>query len=531
MWIRAIGIAILVGLFVSIPRTAAFAAQLQAQTENGVVEGVTELATGVTAFKGIPFATPPVGDLRWRAPLPAQKWDGVRKADRYGAPCVQNIIRALPGTSEIEMDERTRLPAPPSEDCLSLNVWTAAKSPGERRPVMVWIHGGGLTAGTPAAPRSDGAALAAKGVVLVSMNYRLGIFGFFAHPELTRESDHQASGNYGFLDQLAALHWVKNNIRAFGGDPDNVTVFGESAGSWSVNVLVASPLSKGLFHRAIGQSGGFLTGMRSLLPTQMVPLSEGEQIGVKLAQNAGVQSIRALRAKSAAEIMKATEANLAEIRFGAVLDGWVLPDSPERIFARGEQNDVPTLIGSNDDEGAAFARQPTTADAWRGQASKMFGDQATEFLKLYPGATDSEAEKSSRTFFGDGTFAVQMRSWARAQARTGKAPVYLYWFDRVSPDAGCRCATHASEIPYVFNTVPTSRRPFQDADRMLADTMSSYWVNFAKGGNPNGPGLPQWPAYSQSTDRVFMLGDRIEPRVSPHKTALDFIESFFAKHE
>jgi para-nitrobenzyl esterase len=495
------------------------------------VEGVTDPTTGVTSFKGIPFAAPPVGELRWRPPLPARKWNGIRKADRYSAPCMQNAIAALPGTTAIEMDERTRLPAPASEDCLYLNVWTAAKSSAERRPVMVWVHGGGLTGGTPVAPRSVGAALAAKGVVLVSMNYRLGIFGFFAHPELTGESDHHASGNYGFLDQLAALQWVKNNIRAFGGDPDNVTVFGESAGSWSVNVLVASPLSKGLFHRAIGESGGFLTGMRSLQPTQMAPLAEAEQTGVRLAQNAGVQSIRALRAKSADEIMKAAGASSPEIRFGAVLDGWILPDTPERIFARREQNDVPTLIGSNDDEGAAFARQPTTAEAWRTQARKMFGDQTTEFLKLYPAATNQEAEKSAKTFFGDGTFALQMRSWARLQNRTGKAPVYLYWFGRVSPDAQCLCATHASEIPYVFNTIPESRRPFQEPDRKLAETMSSYWVNFAKTGNPNGPGLPKWPTYSPSADRVFMLGDRIEPRVSPHKAALDFMEAFFAKHD
>ena len=511
-------------LLIAIVPNHIFAAERQVRTEAGVVEGVTDSSSGVTGFKGIPYAAPPVGNLRWQPPAPVRRWEGVRKADKYAAPCMQIPITALTGVSALELNERVRLPAAPSEDCLTLNVWSPAKSSSDRLPVMFWIHGGGLYAGSPGVPRTEGGALAAKGVVLVSVNYRLGVFGFLAHPELTRESDHRSSGNYGLLDQLAALRWVSKNIAAFGGDPNNVTIFGESAGAWSVNVLVASPIAKGLFRRAIGQSGALFAGSRQVLSGQLRPLAEAEQAGLKFALALGAKSLSELRSKSADEILKAPGSQDSR---GVTIDGWLLPDSPERIFETGRQNDVPILIGSNDDEGAAFGQAVPSVEAWRRRASELFGGKAGDFLKLYPASTDEEARKSSTTFFGDAAFGLQMRRWARLQSRTGKSPAYLYSFNRASPDAECRCATHASEIVYVFRTVFSSARPFQNVDRQVSDAISSYWVNFAKTGNPNGTGLPQWPVYSPKNDVVLVLGDQIAAKPVPHKPALDFLEEFF----
>jgi para-nitrobenzyl esterase len=499
------------------------------RVEGGLISGVTDVKSGVTAFKGVPFAAPPTGDLRWRPPAAVKSWEGVRQSDKYSAPCLQT---AFPGGSP-ELDEVLRLPGTPNEDCLYLNVWSAAKSASERRPVMVWIHGGALVIGSPAVLATDGAALAKKGVVLVSINYRLGAFGFLAHPELTKESAHHSSGNYGLLDQLAALRWVQKNIAQFGGDPGNVTIFGESAGSWSVNLLVASPLGKGLFHRAIGESGALLVGVGSepALSANSRALAEAEQGGVALAKRLGVQTLSALRAKTGEEILKATAApgNAAGAGFGATVDGWVVPERPDRIFEAGRQNDVPILVGSNDNEGALLFAQSVQAAAARDQAARTYGSRADAFLKLYPAGTDEEARASAMQYMGDTLFGLQMRTWARLQRKTGKAPAYLYWFDRVPPDSACKCATHASEIVYAFNNVPLSTRPFQDADRKLADTMSSYWVNFATKGNPNGPGLPTWPVYDEQRDTLMALGDRVEPRPVPHKAALDFLEEHFRR--
>jgi para-nitrobenzyl esterase len=442
---------------------------------------------------------------------------------------LQNAIATPPGASEIS--EILRLPGSPSEDCLYLNVWTAAKSANERRPVMVWIHGGALVIGSPAVVATDGSELAKKGIVLVSVNYRLGALGFLAHPELTKESAHHSSGNYGFLDQLAALQWVQKNIAAFGGDAKNVTIFGESAGSWSVNLLVGSPLGKGLFHRAIGESGGFLVGVRSINPVNGGNLAEAEQTGVKFAQSVGARSLAELRAKPADEILKAATSaqNPVDARFGMNVDGWVLPDSLGRIFAGGRQNDVPVLIGSNADEGDLFTPPSVKAESWRERASRLYGARAGDFLKEYPASTDDEARQSGAAYFGDVNFGLQMRTWARLQKRTGKSPVYLYLFDRVAPDAQCRCATHGSEIVYAFHNIGLSARPFQDADRSVSDVMASYWVNFARSGDPNGAGLPKWPAYTEQSDTLLALGDRVESRVVPRKAALDFIEAVFSQ--
>jgi para-nitrobenzyl esterase len=478
------------------------------RTESGIVSGAPGVKSDVRVYKGIPYAAPPVGDLRWRAPKAPAKWDGVRKADQFSATCMQ-----APYPENSPYHEAAQ---PVSEDCLYLNVWTGAKSAKEGRPVMVWIHGGALTRGSGSTSIYDGEELAKKGVVLVTINYRLGIFGFFAHPELTRESDRNSSGNYGILDQIAALEWVQKNIAAFGGDPKRVTIFGESAGSWSVNALVATPLAKGLFQRAIGESGANF----GKIPT----LAEAEQNGLRIAKNLGADSISALRAKSASDLMKV---NPGGARMN--VDGWMLPEQVYAIFASGKQNDVPTLIGSNADEGTAFTPANVKADGFKTQAKTRFGDLADDYLKVYPANSDEQAHTSAASAMRDQTFGWEMRTWARLQAKTGKSKVFMYYFSRVPPDPfGKRLgAYHASEIRYVFDNLQNT--PAEDIDRTLAETMSSYWVNFATKGDPNGKGLPKWPVYTEKSDLAMGLGDHVERTEVPNKPALDFLDTYFQR--
>ncbi len=488
-----------------------FAIDDPVHVENGSLSGETGSSPGVRVYKGVPFAAPPVGDLRWKAPKPAGHWQGVRQATTFGAACYQT---PYPRQSIYYLE-----PEPMSEDCLYLNVWTAAKSGKEHRPVMVWIHGGGLTRGSGAVPFYDGDALAKKGVVLVTVNYRLGIFGFFAHPELTKESDRNASGNYALLDQIAALEWVHKNIAAFGGDPNRVTIFGESAGSWSVNYLMATPLARGLFQRVIGESGGAFGVMKTL--------KEAEETGKKFAVSHGADSLAALRAKPAEELLKASSAS----SFPPNVDGWLLPEDVYSVFAQGKQIDVPLIAGSNADEGKSLAPWPSsgTPASFIEQARARFGDKAGEFLKLYPAASSDEAKASHYASFRDFSFGWQMRTWARLQSKTGKAKAFLYYFDRVppGPDSGRYGAFHASEIAYVFeNLLPP--RPWEDADRKLAGELSTYWVNFAATGDPNRKGLPKWPAYQESSDIALELGDKVEPLPALHKAQLDFLDEYFA---
>jgi len=478
----------------------------EVRTESGLLEGVPGTNPQITVYKGVPYATPPVGDLRWKAPKSAAKWDGVRKADHFAATCMQTNYAE--GSPYHHADE------PVGEDCLYLNVWTGAKSAKEHRPVMVWIHGGALTRGSGSLPNYDGEALAKKGVVLVTINYRLGIFGFFAHPELTKESDTHSSGEYGILDQIQALQWVHNNIEAFGGDPKRVTIFGESAGSWSINTLTATPLAKGLFQRAIGESGAFFAS----LPT----LADAEKVGERIAKQQNATSIADLRAKPAADLMK-INGELARPN----VDGWMLPDQVFAIFAAGKQNDVPTLIGSNADEGTAFTPASVKAENFKRTAENRFKDQAAAYLKLYPAGSDEQAHDSQAQSMRDQTFGWEMRTWARMQTKSGKGKVYIYYFSRVPPGPfGAKLgAYHASEISYAFNNVNSTA----DADLKLGDTMSSYWVNFATGGDPNGKNVPKWPAYTVKSDLAMGLGERVAPTEVPHKDALDFLDTWFAK--
>jgi para-nitrobenzyl esterase len=473
---------------------AAYAADsLRVKTDSGMVEGTLTNGEQVRAFKGIPFAAPPVGDLRWQPPQPAAKWKGVRPAKDFGAHCIQSA-----GYSDMVFHD-----SGPSEDCLTLNVWAPAKTKGSSLPVMVWIYGGGFVSGGTSENRQDGQFLARRNVVVVSMNYRLGIFGFFAHPELTAESAHHASGNYGLLDQAAALAWVQRNIAAFGGDPNNVTIFGESAGSMSVSAQMASPLARGLFAKAIGESGGALYNSG----TGASPREIAEQRSVAFAQSAfGTSTLADLRKLSADDIVRAATAKTTPPppRFWPDVDGYFLPDSVPNIYAAGNQAHVPLLAGWNADETRGqvlLAKIKTTAASFAATAQSEFGNNAQRFLAVYPATTDDEAVISAGDFASDRFISYSTWRWLEAQVATGKAPVFRYRFDLGSPgDKNHQTllgAFHSDDIEYVFGTLDS--RPgavWRPEDRKLSELMGTYWTNFARTGDPNGVGLPQWPVYS-----------------------------------
>ena len=462
----------------------------QVTTDAGVVEGTTQ--SHIHIYKGIPFAAPPIGSLRWKEPQPVASWKGTLAATKFGARCMQGPIY-----SDMVFRDNG-----PSEDCLYLNVWTPADSAEAHLPVMVWIYGGGFQAGAVSEPRQDGENLAKKGVVVVSFNYRLSIFGFLAHPDLTKESEHHASGNYGLLDQVAALEWVHRNIAAFGGDPQNVTIFGESAGSFSVSGLVASPLGKDLFERAIGESG-------SMLPSPGRPevtLTKAEAAGQDFGKSLGADSIAAMRAMPAEKLLQATLK--AHAFFWTDIDGYFLPESAAAIYGSGKQNHVPLLAGWNaNEEGIGGGKPPATVKSWTARAHAMYGDKADEFLKLFPASDDAEARKSADAFAADMFIALGTWEWIQAQQATG-SPVYRYHFEQAPPikDGPSRGAYHSAEIEYVFEALPSKDYPWRPEDMKLSDMMSSYWTNFAKSGDPSGPGLPKWPAYSTETkDQVMHL--------------------------
>ena len=483
------------------------------KVEGGTISGMASSDGAVQIFKGIPFAAPPVGDLRWKEPQPVVPWTGIRKCDAFGASPMQNSPAPFGPWSEEYLIPKE----PISEDCLTLNVWTPAKSPDEKLPVIVWIYGGGFTSGGSACAIYDGTATARKGVVFVSANYRVGLFGFFAHPELSAESPRKASGNYGLMDQVAALRWVQKNIAAFGGDPANVTIAGQSAGSMSVNALVASPLCKGIIHRAIAESGaGFLTG-----PTGAITLKQAEEAGVKTAQSVNATSLAVLRALPAAELMKATRGFSRPI-----IDGYVLPAGIAETFVANNHNDVPVLTGWNEDDAVIFGK-PKTADEFKEQAKQQYGDDATVFLKHYPASSDDEAFSSQVKFSRDQVFGTQNYTWANVQGEKGKSKIYVYRFTRKLPATGEYArygAFHTGEVAYAYDNLDFVKRcPWEPVDRKLATTMSSYWVNFARTGDPNGKGLPEWPAYTPGSHEVMILAETCEAKPLPDKAALDFL--------
>lgn len=494
----------LASLILTLPATAI---QDPVKTDKGAVSGTPGKNPEVRVYKGIPYAKPPVGDLRWKKPQAADTWTGVKQATEFGASCMQTPYpENSPYYSKL---------GPVGEDCLYLNVWTAAKTAKEKRPVMVWIHGGGYTRGSGSTPTYDGGMLAEKGAVVVTVNYRLGIFGFFAHPELTKESDVHSSGNYGLLDMVAALQWVHENIAAFGGDPKRVTIFGESAGSSAVNYLMASPLAKGLFERVIGESGANFG--------RNATLAEQEKEGTRVGEKIGAPTLASLRAKSAAELQNVQGA------FRPSVDGWFLPEEVSAIFQQHKQSDVPVIAGYNHDESRTLQPWPASANlnTFLDQTHKRFGDFSNEFLKLYPATSDQQAAEAHYTSTRDQGMGWEMRTWVREQTKSGKAPAYLYFFTRVppGPNADKYRAYHASEIQYVFGNL-NPNRPWEDTDRKVSEAMSSYWVNFATTGNPNGKGLLKWPSYEAKSDPSMVFGDSIEIQHDVNKAGLDFFDRF-----
>lgn len=519
---RSIGLAATFSLVAS----SAFAANpLIVKTDDGQVQGTMANAQ-VRAFRGIPYAAPPVGDLRWREPQPTTPWKGVRQATDFGSRCFQTS--AFPDMTYHDPGE--------SEDCLTLNVWAPADAKPGKLPVMVWIYGGGYTAGTTSEARQNGEFLAKRGVIVVSMNYRLGILGFYAHPELTAESPHHASGNYGLMDQNAALQWVHRNIAAFGGDPGNVTVFGESAGSFSVSAQMASPLSKGLIHKAIGESGGAFSsnslGFDSLEVTQARD--------AKFAEAAfGTSDLAKLRKVSPADLIKAAVAKTPPApRFGPDVDGYFLPDSVPNIYAAGKQAHIPLLAGWNAGEMqglVVMAKEKVTADTFKAQAQKDFGDNSEKFLAVYSAATDEQAVQSAIDLAGDRFIAHSTWLWLEAHVKTGQSPTYRYLFSLGSPGDKFHPASigafHSDDIEYVFGTLDA--RPeavWRPEDRKLSDQMGQYWTNFAKTGNPNGAGLPEWPVYAPEKFTYMQLDSTSEAKSDTYRERHLFLVTAADKH-
>jgi para-nitrobenzyl esterase len=478
-------------------------------TNAGKISGSVSAGGDVRIFRGIPFAAPPVRDLRWKEPQPVAPWQGVKECTTFSASPMQ------PKPDEFGVYTREFLiPYQPiNEDCLYLNVWTAAKSSAEKRAVLVYIYGGGFGSGGAAVPIYDGEAMAKKGIIFVVINYRVGIFGFFAHPELTKESGHNASGNYGLMDQLAALKWVKQNIAAFGGDPGNVTIAGQSAGSMSVNCLVASPLGKGLFQRAIAESGAsFLSG-----PFGGTTLQAAEKNGIKAAQSLNATTIAELRKIPATDLV-------GKFAGSPIIDGYVLPVSIAQIFASNKENSVPLLTGWNEDD--AFVGKLKNAEEYKKQITDQYKDKAAEFLNYYPAGTDAQAARSQINISRDQIFGVQNYTWANVQSSKGKAKVYVYRFTRRLPataDFVKYGAFHTGEVAYAYDNLKFLNRPWEPVDQQLATTISGYWANFAKTGNPNGAGLPNWPAYNTRNNQVMILGEKPAALALPDKAALDFM--------
>ncbi|MFT3948056.1 MAG: carboxylesterase family protein [Agriterribacter sp.] len=457
---------------------------LQVKIKDGMLEGVS--ASGIKIFKGIPFAQPPVGDLRWREPQPVKPWSGIRKADKFGLRAMQ-----LPLFSDMNFRSDGV-----SEDCLYLNVWTPSKKAGDALPVLVYFYGGGLMAGDGSEYRYDGESMARRGIVTVTVNYRLSVFGFFSHPELTRESPHKASGNYGFLDQATALKWVQENISAFGGDPKRITIAGESAGSYSVSAQMASPLSRDIIAGAIGESG-------SLLGKSMPALAEAEQQGKQFADSLGVKTLAELRKLPAEQVLKATK----KLRFGGgvIVDGYFFPKSPIDIYLSKQQSKVPLLVGWNSEEsnwqGILGKEEPTKVNFTKA-VQQLYGAKAGEVLKLYNPATDEEVKTvatdlASDRFIGFGTW-----RWSDMHATTGAGKVYRYYYERPrpatreNPDAPAAAgAVHSAEIEYAMGNLGTNRVfDWQPEDFLVSEILQSYFEHFIKTGNPNGLGVPEWNA-------------------------------------
>lgn len=480
------------------------------EVTGGSIQGLKE--NSLMIFKGIPFAAPPVGELRWKAPQPVEPWKNIKKTQEFAASPYQF----------------GNPPAGKSEDCLYLNVWTPAQSAKEKLPVLVWIYGGGFSMGSTAEPVCTGEHLAQKGVIVVSIAYRVGKLGFLAHPELSSENPQRVSGNYGLLDQIAGLEWVQDNIAAFGGDPDKVTIFGESAGGISVSMLCASPLAKGLFRGAISQSGGSFGPTReTTYPGEnMKTLQDEEESGRDFLKKAKVSSIAELRK------LKVEELPLEPGMGGAWpnVDGYVIPDNQYRLYQEGKYNDVDVLIGYNSDECAFFLNSKTPEEHIK-RVQLRYGPFADTLLSAYP-VGENTVPKSARDLTSAAAFGWHSWTWARLQAKTGSSNVFLYYFDQHpdypedSPMYGYG-SPHGSEIPYVFMTLDKENPNITAADIQLSETMSSYWVNFAKYGHPNTEDFPQWPEFTTNNQELMYLN--AEPHASPvpDENNMKLLDSYF----
>lgn len=482
------------------------------EIENGLLSGIIE--EKVSVFKGIPYAAPPIGDQRWRPPQPADNWNGTYDANKFGPACMQ-IPPPEGSFYQVEF-----YPEPVGEDCLYLNVWTGAQSPDEQRPVMVWIHGGAFSQGSGSMPTFNGRAFAQKGVVLVTLNYRLGIFGLFAHPELTKESKYKTSGNYGLLDQVAALNWIQKNILSFGGDPHNVTIFGQSSGAGNINKLLASPLTAGLFHRAILQSGSAYTF------GQTTPLQQMEERGEEFVKEHHIRSLEELRNWPADTLLERSRG----VSFSPNIDGWLLPEETWTVFAKGRQHPVPILAGSTADEGNTFFGPQLDAEIFKNIIRQSYGDAADDFLGLYDHQTDAEARESYNKWWSH-RLAWGAHTLAKIHSETAGTDTYLYYFNQAPPgrNSDRYGVFHSAEIAYVFQTLDAVGRPWTEADRMLADKIAAYWVNFAFGGDPNSRDLPDWPEYDPESRVVLELGEKIGLRTILGSEILDFYNQRFKK--
>ncbi len=480
------------------------------KVNEGLLQGTVE--NGLTVFKGIPFAAPPVGELRWQAPQPPAKWEGVKQAIQFAPAPVQF----------------GNPPSGKSEDCLYLNIWTPVKSPKEKLPVLVWIYGGGFSMGSTSEPVYSGEKLAQKGVVFVSMAYRVGALGFLAHPELSAENPNGVSGNYGLLDQIAGLQWIQKNIAAFGGNPDNVTIFGESAGGISVSMLCASPLAKGLFHGAISQSGGSFGPTRpTTYPGEnMKTLKQAESDGTEYLKKTGVASIAELRKVDAEKLPGGFGMGNA----WPIVDGYVIPDDQYRLYEEGKYNDVPVLIGYNSDEGASFSREKDTKEFIAGVKTR-YGKFADDLLNAYP-VGKTTIPKTARDLSRDAAFGWQTWIWARLQSQTGKSKVYYYYFDQHpdypedSPRFGYG-SPHGQEVAYVFQHLDSSNADIMKTDLEISDAMATYWTNFAKYGDPNGEGMPEWPAFSDENPQVMHFNQTPHIGPVPSEESVKVLDSYF----
>ena len=482
------------------------------------------------SFLGIPFAAQPTGNLRWKPPQPVERWQGIRSASKFSPACPQQ-----PSSWWSEMAGIDQLET--SEDCLYLNVWTTNSSVEQKQPVMVWIHGGGNVEGSSHIPLI-GPALARKGVVVVSLDYRLGVLGYLAHPALTAESTHDSSGNYGLLDQIAALQWVQKNIGVFGGDAGSITVFGESSGAEDVCHLLASPLSKGLIHRAILESGVCLDSLYSALRKPQNYYRNhgpGEELGMRLTAALGIandqNALERLRAIPVDKLLKAPQ-DLESADFGVIADGWIVPSQPAVTFAKGRQARVPVLVGSNADETTVFGKsnplasensRPKTVAEYRKWLTREFGEFADEVWKEYPANSDAETQTVFVRLQTDYEFGFGAYRLARISTQYGQ-PAYLYYFSYVGrgPFAALG-AFHSEEMMFVGDTYWKSWKP-DDSDKKLAALMGDYWTQFAKTGNPNRTGLPEWPRYDEKSERCLEFGNELKARTTPHKRGCDLFE-------